>query len=429
MHYFRYKDNNLYCEDVRVSDIVEKIGSPCYVYSFRTLIEHFRKLNSAFKEVNPLICYSLKANSNLAICKALVDEGAGLDVVSGGELYRALQIRTDPKKIVFAGVGKTDEEIRRAIKSGILFLNVESESELERIHELSIRLRRSVDVCLRINPEVDPHTHRYIKTAEKESKFGLSFSVARQILLNRMRFFNVHIKGLHMHIGSQITQARPYIQAIKKINNFVKEIKDSGIDLKYLNIGGGMGIVYKKETAQTARVFAKAIVPLLKKTGFKIILEPGRFIAGSAGILVSQVTFLKDTGLKKFVILDSGMSDLIRPSLYEAYHEIVPLHKESKIRYAKYDVVGPICESSDFFAKDRLMPQLKAREYLAIMCAGAYGFSMSSNYNSRLRAAEVLVKGSDYFLIRKREHYFDLVRKERLPRFLFPFARRHRLRW
>jgi len=377
-------------------------------------MEHFKKLQSAFKTINPLICYSVKANSNMAICKALVNDGAGLDIVSGGELYRALKIKTDPKKIVFAGVGKTDEEIEYAIKTGILFFNVESEQELERIQEISIKLRKTVDVCLRVNPEVDPHTHHYIKTAKKESKFGLSFSAARLLLLNRGRFFNVQIKGLHMHIGSQITEAWPYIQAIRKVNGFIREMKSNGVSLQYLNIGGGMGIIYSKEIAQTADIFAKAITPLLKG-GLKIILEPGRFIVGSAGILVSRVTFVKETELKNFLIIDSGMNDLIRPTLYEAYHEIVPLHRRTKAKQRQYDIVGPICESGDFLAKDRLMPQINSGEYLAVMCAGAYGFSMSSNYNSRLRVAEVLVKGDKYFIIREREKYSDLIKKERIP--------------
>ncbi|MDD5291565.1 MAG: diaminopimelate decarboxylase [Candidatus Omnitrophica bacterium] len=414
MHYFHYKTNNLYCEDVKVSDIAERIGSPCYVYSYRTLMEHFKKLQSAFKAINPLICYSVKANSNMAICKALVNEGAGLDIVSGGELFRALKIKTDPKKIVFAGVGKTDEEIEYAIKAGILFFNVESEQELERIQEISIKLRKTVDVCLRVNPEVDPHTHHYIKTAKKESKFGLSFAAARLLLLNRGRFFNVQIKGLHMHIGSQITEAWPYIHAIKKVNGFIKEMKSHGVSFQYLNIGGGMGIIYKKEIAQTADIFAKAIAPLLKG-GLKVILEPGRFIVGSAGILVSRVTFVKETESKNFLVIDSGMNDLIRPTLYEAYHEIAPLHRRPKAKQRQYDIVGPICESGDFLAKDRLMPQIHAGEYLAVMCAGAYGFSMSSNYNSRLRVAEVLVKGDKYFVIKERERYSDLIKKERIP--------------
>ncbi|MBL7196638.1 MAG: diaminopimelate decarboxylase [Candidatus Omnitrophica bacterium] len=418
MHYFQYKNNELYCEDVRVSDIVENIGSPCYVYSYRTLIEHFRKLKSAFRGVKPLICYSVKANSNLTICKALVNEGAGLDVVSGGELYRALKIKTDPRKIVFAGVGKIDKEIKSAIKAGILFFNVESEAELERIHELSIKLRKTVNVCLRINPEVDPHTHRYIKTAKRESKFGLSFSAARQVILNRRRYFNVHIKGLHIHIGSQITETRPYVQAIKKVKAFMKEVSNFGVEFEYLNIGGGMGIVYKKEPIQTARIFARAIMPLFKNTGLRIILEPGRFIVGSAGILASRVTFVKKTELKNFLIVDSGMSELIRPSLYDAYHQILPLHKRSHSKQKKYDIVGPLCESGDFLAKDRLMPQINAGEYLAVMCSGAYGFTMSSNYNSRPRAAEVLVRGNQYFLIRKRESYLNLIKREKFPWFM-----------
>ncbi len=418
MHYFKYKKNELYCEDVRIADIVEDIETPCYVYSYRTLIEHFRKLQSAFKSVDPLICYSVKANSNLTICKVLVNEGAGLDVVSGGELFRALKVKTDPQKIVFAGVGKTDREINEAIKAGILFFNVESEAELERIHQLSIKLRKTIDVCLRVNPEVDPHTHKYIKTAKKESKFGLSFSAVRQIILHRRRYFNIQIKGLHIHIGSQITEARPYVQAINKVVSFIKEIEQLDKKFEYLNIGGGMGIVYKKETAQTAKIFAKAIVPLLKKTGLKIVLEPGRFIVGSAGILVSRVTFVKNTESKNFLIVDSGMNDLLRPSLYDAYHEIIPVHKKPHSRHQKYDVVGPICESGDFFAKDRSLPNINQGENIAIMCSGAYGFTMSSNYNSRTRPAEVLVRGNEYFVIRKREIYEDLVEKEKFPWFM-----------
>ncbi|MDD5618677.1 MAG: diaminopimelate decarboxylase [Candidatus Omnitrophica bacterium] len=414
MHYFNYKTNNLYCEEVKVADIVEKFGSPCYVYSHRTMIEHFRKIQSAFKPISPLICYSVKANSNLAICKDLINEGAGLDIVSGGELYKALKIKANPKKIVFAGVGKTDEEISYAIKAGILFFNVESEQELERIQQIAVRLRKTVDICLRVNPEVDPHTHRYVKTAKKESKFGLSFPAAKIILLNRGRFFNVNIKGLHLHIGSQITETWPYAQAIKKVNDFMKEMKSHGVNFQYLNIGGGMGIIYKEETAKTADIFARAILPLIKG-GLKVILEPGRFIVGSAGILVSRVTFVKETQVKDFLVMDSGMSDLIRPTLYEAYHEVVPLHKKSKTRQKTYDVVGPICESGDFLAKDRQIAQVNAGDYLAIMCAGAYGFSMSSNYNSRPRPAEVLVKGDKYFLVRERESYRDLVKREKIP--------------
>jgi len=415
MHYFQYKNSNLCCESVRVSDIVAKLGSPCYVYSYRTLIEHFRKLKEAFKPVNPLICYSVKANSNLAICKALVSEGAGLDVVSGGELFRALKIKADPKKIVFAGVGKTDKEIAEAINAGILFFNVESESELEHIQAQCARLRTSADVCLRVNPEVDPHTHHYIKTAKKESKFGLSFGAAKEILVNRHRFFNVHIKGLHIHIGSQITETKPYIEAIKKVGVLIQELESLGVALEYLNIGGGMGIVYNKEAAQTAKVFARALIPLLKKLSLRIILEPGRFIIGSAGILVSRVTYLKETQSKNFVILDCGMNDLIRPSLYEAYHDIVALKKPAKAsKRIVYDMVGPICETGDFLARDRKMPQLEEGQYVAIMCAGAYGFAMSSNYNSRLKAPEVLVHDKSFSVIRKREEYSDLISKEQV---------------
>jgi len=417
MHYFHYKNDHLYCEDVKIQDIVERFGSPCYVYSHRTLTEHFHKIRRAFSPVDPLICYSVKANSNLAICRILLKEGAGLDVVSGGELFRALCAGVDPNKIVFAGVGKTSNEIRQAINSGILFFNVESEQELDRIQSIALHLRKTADVCLRVNVEVDPHTHRYITTARKESKFGLSFDIAKNMLLCQNRFFNVRIRGLHIHIGSQITEARPFVQAVKKVKRFIDDLKKEGICLEYLNIGGGMGINYKEDTAKTAATFAKVLVPLLKETKLKIVLEPGRFIVGSAGILVSRATYIKKTRSKNFIVLDAAMNDLIRPALYEAYHEISLLENRQS-HSVKYDIVGPICESGDFLAKDRELPQVHQGDFLSIMCAGAYGFSMSSNYNSRLRAAEILVKGNSFYLIREREHYYDLIDKEIIPKFL-----------
>jgi len=417
MHYFKYRKNELFCEEVRVQDIIERFGTPCYIYSYRTIIEHFHKIAKAFIELEPLICYSMKANSNLAICRILVNEGAGLDIVSGGELFRALCVGADGKKIVFAGVGKTDNEIKEAIKAKILFFNVESEPELERIQAIAVQMHKVVNACIRINVGVNPNTHSYITTAIKDSKFGVSFAVARKILRYQNRFFNINIRGLHFHIGSQITEVTPYVEAIKKITLFIEGLKKDGIRLEYLNIGGGMGINYKNDDAKTARALAEAIVPLLKKTGLKIILEPGRFIVGSAGILVTKVTYLKNTEYRDFIILDSAMNDLIRPTLYQSYHEIIPLNNTST-KTKKYDVVGSICESGDFFAKDRDIPLVKQGDYLAIMCAGAYGFSMSSNYNSRLKPAEVLVKDGSFYLIRKRQTYEDLIDNERIPLFL-----------
>jgi len=419
MHDFKFKNNRLYCEDVNVVGLAKKFGTPLYVYSYNTLTEHYLKLKSAFRSLDPLICYSVKANSNLSLLKALVDKGAGLDIVSGGELERALRVGCPAKRIVYASVGKTDREIEDAIKLGILFFNVESLSELENIDRIAGRLREVTNIAIRINPDVEPKTHKYITTGKLTNKFGIDFLSARQIFLMRKVFVNVRITGLHIHIGSQITEARPYIAAISKIVRFIAELKKSGVKLEYLNIGGGLGIVYDNETPQTAQLFAKRVIPLLVKTGLKIIMEPGRFIVGNAGILVTKVLYVKRNTKKKFIIVDGGMNDLIRPSLYEAYHNIVPLRSQGlKVSRSqeKADVVGPICESGDFFAKDRNLPKVKEGEYLAVMGTGAYGFSMSSNYNSRRRAAEILVSRKKVFVIRKRETFADLMRNEIIVR-------------
>ena len=424
MHEFKFKNNQLYCEEVKVQGLAEKYGTPLYVYSYRTLIDHFLKLERAFRQINPLICYSVKANSNLALLKSLVDKGAGLDIVSGGELFRALKAGCPANKIVYASVGKTDKEIEEAIRKGILFFNVESAAELENINRIAKRLNRTTNVAIRINPDVEPKTHKYITTGKLTNKFGIDFKSARQILMLRRVLSNVRIMGLHIHIGSQITESAPYIAAITKMVNFIKDLRKNGIAIEYLNIGGGLGIVYDKETPQTADIFAAKVIPLLRKTRLKIIMEPGRFIVGNAGILVVKVLYIKSTPKKKFVIVDGGMNDLIRPALYEAYHNIVPLKgsKGQRVRGSeKVDVVGPICESGDFFAKERRLPKVKEGDYLAVMGAGAYGFSMSSNYNSRRRAEEVLVDKDKVYIIRKRETFDDLIRNEIVPPFQFGF--------
>ena len=420
MHEFKYANNHLYCEKVKVEDLAARFGTPLYVYSYHTLIGHYLKLKDAFKSIEPLVCYSVKANSNLAILKSLVDKGAGLDIVSGGELFRAISVGCPPEKIVYASVGKTDREIEEAIRRRILFFNVESLPELENINRIARRLNRSVKVAIRINPDVEPKTHKFITTGKLTNKFGIDFESARKILLRRMDLSNLEIKGLHIHIGSQITESAPFLEAVKKMLAFIDRIKNNGIDIEYLNIGGGLGIIYDRETPQTAKDFADKIIPLLKKTGLKIILEPGRFIVGNAGALITKVLYIKDSVKKRFVIVDGGMNDLIRPSLYGAYHQILPLRAGSrKPRMQKADIVGPICESGDFFAKGRQLPLVKEGAYLAVMSAGAYGFSMSSNYNSRRRAEEVLVVKDQVFVIRKRESQEDLVRNELIPAFLF----------
>ncbi len=420
MHEFKYKKNCLYCEDVRVQDLAEKFDTPLYIYSYHTLLGHYFKLKDAFRKVSPLICYAMKANSNLAVLKALVDKGAGLDIVSGGELFRALEAGCPPEKIVYASVGKTDKEIEEAIKIGILFFNVESLPELENINRIAKRLNKVTSAAIRINPDVEPKTHKYITTGKLTNKFGIDFKNAYKILLLKGEFPNVNISGLHIHIGSQITQAEPFIAAINKVLKFISELKREGINLGYLNIGGGLGIIYNDEKPQTAVDFSKEVSPLLQKSGLKIIMEPGRFIVGNAGIIVTKVLYIKDTPLKKFIIVDAGMNDLIRPALYEAYHEILPIVRThySPLTTHKYDIVGPICESTDTFARDRKMPQIKEGDYLAIMSAGAYGFSMASNYNSRRRAEEVMVIKDKVFVVRKRESYEDLIHNEIIPPFL-----------
>ncbi len=415
MHEFKYRGNELHCEGVGISGIAVSVGTPFYLYSYKTLLDHYNKLRGAFKPVKPLICFSVKSNSSLAVLRALVKSGAGLDIVSGGELYRARRAGADPKKIVYAGVGKRRDEIEDAIRAGILLFNAESKEELEEIQRAAALLGKRVNVALRINPDVAPNTHAYVATGKGETKFGLDFETVYGIFSSYKRYSNLNIRGVHIHIGSQILDAAPFEKAIKKVLSFIKKRK---IPVDYLNIGGGLGIIYSMEHPQTARSFAQSVLPLLMKSGLKIILEPGRFISGNSGILVTKVLYNKTTPMKKFVIVDSGMSDLIRPSLYEAYHSIVPVRADGDARShpKKVDVVGPICESGDFLAKDRPLAPVKNGDLLAVMGAGAYGFTMSSNYNSRPRPAEVMVIKGKFYVIRERETYRDLVRGEKIPK-------------
>ena len=417
MHEFSFKDNELYCEGIKVGDIAKKVQTPFYLYSYKTLVDHYKKLRSAFRPVRPLICFSMKSNSNLAMVRALVKNGAGLDIVSGGELYRARLAGIDPRKIVYAGVGKRRDEIEDAIKFGILFFNVESEDELEEIQDAAASLGKKVNVAIRINPDVIPKTHDYIATGKGESKFGLDFETVHKIFNSRWKYPNLSLRGVHIHIGSQILNAGPFENAIRKVLEFLKRYN---IKVEYFNIGGGLGIMYSVENPQTAKSFAKKVLPLLKRSGLKIILEPGRFISGNSGVLVTRVVYTKRTPRKKFVIVDSGMSDFIRPSLYEAYHKIVPVKvsPSSSETAERVDIVGPICESGDFLGKDRLLPLVSKGDLVAVMGAGAYGFTMSSNYNSRPRASEVMVIGKEFHVVRKHETYEDLVRGETIPKVL-----------
>lgn len=412
MHYFEYKENELYCEEVKVADIVKKVGTPVYIYSLASAMERFKGFHTALGNIDHLICYSIKANSSLALCHALAKEGCGADIVSGGELYRALKAGFKPKDIVFAGVGKTEWEIEYAIKSKIFMFNVESMPEAELIHQVAKRLKKKARVSIRVNPDVNPHTHAYITTGKKENKFGINFNDATDFYIQLRKLSGLDVIGIHLHIGSQIMSPAPYMDAIRRGTALIHKLKDAGIVLTVINIGGGMGIIYKDEHPMTAKEFIESVIPLIKNLHCKVVLEPGRNIVGNAGILVTRVSYIKETPVKKFVIVDAGMNDLIRPPLYDAYHEIRPVHQSETRPVLEVDVVGPVCESSDFFAKGRDLPEVKTGELLAIMSAGAYGFVMASNYNTRPRPPEILVNGKKFKIAKKRETLKDLIRGE-----------------
>jgi len=418
MHDFIYKNGELYCEGVPVKSVAQRVGTPFYLYSSNTLMNHYRAFDSAFVDVPHIICFALKSNPNSAVLRLLSKEGAGADIVSGGELFRALRAGIDTQKIVYAGVGKRRDEIEYAIKVGILMFNVESGEELLAIERAAKDMRAKARIALRVNPDIDPRTHAYISTGLKENKFGIPIEQALEYYQTAESLPHVEVTGIHQHIGSQITEVQPFVDALEKLVGFVKVLRSAGMGIEYINIGGGLGITYKDETPPHPRELAKAIQQLLKESECTLVLEPGRAIVGNAGILVTSALHRKDSGEKRFLIVDAGMNDLIRPSLYEAYHEIMPVSKPDDPGSAMFDVVGPICESGDFLAKERQMPEVKQGDLLAVMGAGAYAFSMSSNYNSRPRVAEVLVKGSEYFIVRERETYSDLIRGERIPRWL-----------
>jgi diaminopimelate decarboxylase len=434
MDYFSYSKGDLRVEDVSVADIAEKHGTPTYIYSGRTILEHYRKLRDAFTGPGglaeaPLICYSVKANSNLSILKLMKDEGSGFDVVSGGELYRALKVGADPKKCVFAGVGKNDEEITYALEQGILLFNVESEEELANIDRIAGKIGKRASVALRVNPDVDPQTHTYISTGKKETKFGVDLTRAKKIVQSALALKHTDMKAIHVHIGSQITKVDPYVETMQRIAAFLPELEKIGAKIEMLDIGGGYGIWYKDKLARPAKEIAGAILPLLQKMKCRILLEPGRFIVGNAGILVTRVLYVKESGDKKFVICDAGMNDLIRPTLYSAYHRIWPVKTDPGHSgeapdeetwsgpSAVTDIVGPICESGDFFAKDRKLPALKRGDLVCVFSAGAYGYAMASNYNSHPRPCEVMVAGKKAEVVTARESMEDLLRNEKIVSF------------
>jgi len=413
MNYFTYKDNRLFAEDVAIDALAARLGTPLYVYSARTLRRHYRVLSEAFKGTDSLICFAMKALSNLSILKLFGDLGAGFDIVSVGELMRCLRAGADPGKIVFSGVGKTDEEIEAALKAKILMINVESRPELHRVSAVAQRINLQAPVSLRVNPDLDPGTHPHISTGHRDSKFGIPLSQVNEYYAEARGLKNLELAGLSTHIGSQITETAPFAEAGEKVAKIVAGLREQGIALKYLDLGGGLGIPYQEEPPSPAQYSAALLAPL-RNIGLKIIIEPGRVLVGNAGILVTRVLYVKETDVKRFIVVDGAMNDLIRPVLYEAYHDIVPVLRRAGGDRQTADVVGPVCESGDFFARERDLPAVDSGDLIAVMSAGAYGFVMASNYNSRPRAAEVLVEGTVAHVIRERDSFEDIIRNEKI---------------
>jgi diaminopimelate decarboxylase len=416
MHDFRYVGDQLFCEGVSIAALVRKHGTPLYVYSQHTLTGHFQRLDSALSPLDHLICFAMKSNSNQSVLRSLANLGSGFDIVSEGELWRVMAAGADPGKCIFAGAGKTGAEIEFALKQGVYSFNVESVPELERINRIAARLKRTAPVALRVNPNIEAFTHAKITTGTYENKFGIAFEQIESVYARARKLTNVRLRGLQMHIGSQITAASPFEQAVRKVLPLVKRLQEK-YALEFFSIGGGLGIVYRPalqsgsaawwKTSEarnliTPRKYADRLVPLLQPLGLRILLEPGRFISGNAGILVTRVEYLKRTGKKNFLIVDAAMNDLIRPAFYDAYHEIVPLTRRGGTTI-KADVVGGVCESGDYFCRNRALPKVGEGDYFALLSAGAYGFVMASNYNTRPLAAEVLVNGRRSALVRERQ--------------------------
>ncbi|MEI7730890.1 MAG: diaminopimelate decarboxylase [Verrucomicrobiota bacterium] len=431
MHDFNYVGNELYCEAVPVKTLVKQHGTPLYIYSQHTIEAHFGKLHTALASLDHLICFAMKANSNQAILRTLAKAGSGFDIVSGGELQRAMAAGGDPGKCVFAGVGKTEGEIEFAIRQGIYCFNVESEPELIRINRVAARLRKVAPVAVRVNPNVDAHTHAKITTGTYENKFGIAIETIEGVYARASRLKHLRLRGLQMHIGSQLTETTPFAEAVKKVAPLVARLA-AKYQFEFFSIGGGLGIVYRSALASgkaawwrgpegrgilTPANYAEAVVPLLKPLGLRILIEPGRFIVGNAGILVTRVEYLKQTGKKNFVIVDAAMNDLIRPAFYDSYHEIVPTAKR-RGALVQSDVVGPICESGDYFCKDRPLPKVGEGDYLALLSAGAYGSVMGSNYNTRALPVEVLVNGEQSAVVRQRQPVDKIWELEKVPDWL-----------
>ncbi len=422
MHHFIYKDNELYCESVAIADIAREVGTPFYLYSSATLAHHFNTFDKSFGDLPHLTCFAVKSCSNLAILRLFATLGGGADIVSGGELYRSMKAGIDPRRIIYSGVGKSEEELRYGLVSGILMFNVESEQELEKLQQVAQEQELVAPVSFRINPDVDPNTHAYISTGMAENKFGIPIEQAENVYLRAKEMPNIRIQGVSCHIGSQLTEIAPFTEALHKIKLFVSRLESHGISIDYLDLGGGLGVRYQDEKPPHPQEYARALKDEMEGLECTLILEPGRVIVGNAGILISRVLYTKQTKAKSFIIVDAAMNDLARPSLYDAHHDILPVTRKSgqtaEENMITADVVGPICESGDFLARDRLVPPFGQGDLMAVMSSGAYGFTMSSNYNSRPRAAEVLVKDDQFYVIRERESYETLIRDENIPEFL-----------
>ncbi len=416
MHHFSYQRDELYCEDIPLRKVAEAVGTPCFVYSYATLHQHFTVFDQAFAEVPHLTCFSVKSNSNIAILNLLGSLGGGVDIVSGGELFRARKAGIPADRIVYSGVGKTVDEIDYALSEGILMFNIESTQELEAIAARAKSLGRTARIALRVNPDVDPKTHPYISTGMKKNKFGIDLESAISAYERAKGLEHIEILGVDCHIGSQLTEIAPFVDTLQRLRILIERLAKMDIPIRYLDLGGGLGIVYDQEEPPHPREYAQAILKELEGLSCTLIFEPGRVIVGNAGVLLTRVLYTKRTAIKNFIITDAGMNDLIRPSFYGSYHQIQAVERAVQGTQIA-DVVGPICESGDFLARDRELPRVKPGDYLAVMSAGAYGFSMGSNYNSRPRPPEVLVKGDRYFTIRQRERWEDLVRGETIPDF------------
>lgn len=424
MEHFHYRDRQLHCEGLPIAELADRYGTPLYIYSRAAMIQRLTELQQAFAPAAPLICYSIKSNPNLHIARLMVEHGAGFDVTSGGELFRALQAGGVGPKIVFAGVGKTDAEMKAGIDVDVALFNVESAAELDALNDVARSCKKTTSVALRVNPALPAKTHIKTDTSVRGSKFGLDMASVLDVAKSAHALSHARIVGIHMHLGSPITTTQPYREGAEKAVQLIEQLRNQGHTITHLNMGGGFGIDYREHEALPATAFADVILPAVAASKIKLVLEPGRFIAGNSGILVSRVIYTKESGGRKFIIQDGGMNDLLRPTLYEAYHRIWPIapaknvpewpaEDEMAIPGAmKTDVVGPVCESGDYLAKDRWLPELLRGDLLAIFSAGAYGMAMSSNYNSRRRAAEVLVDANNHRLIRRRETYDDLVRCE-----------------